>query len=139
MSEPFGTSDHCMVDFQLVTKSNTEDWKEKSFQYRKGDYESMRHFITNCDWSYLYEENCDIDECWKIFKTNIEKSIELYVPTNDRKTRSNKPMYWNKDISIARKNRVQWWKVYRRTQLQEDYNKYKQSLNRANKLSQKEN
>lgn len=43
-------------------------------------------------------------------------------------------MFWNKDIFVARKKK-EWnsGKMFKKTKLPEDYNKYKKSLNRVEK------
>ena len=136
--EPFGNSDHCIVTFDLKLKTNTKEWKENYFDYRNGDYEGMRNFLTNTDWSEIQSNDTSVEYAWTSFRKTIEDAVTQFVPQKTRKPKSRKPLYWNREIHIARKNRVKWWwKTYKRTELQEDYNKYKASLKRANKVIRK--
>ena len=52
--EPLGTSDHRMVEFDLICSIEDKDWKEEFFDFRKGNYEEMAKYLKSYDWSELY-------------------------------------------------------------------------------------
>ena len=74
---------------------------------------------------------------WRILAEEYNRIVKLYVPTMNRDRRKRKPLWWNKEIVKARKNKLRWWKQYQETECCTDYLKYKKEINRARKLIRK--
>ena len=42
VTEPFGSSDHNIVEFTMVCRTEYTDWKNDYCDYRNGDYVDMK-------------------------------------------------------------------------------------------------
>ena len=42
VTEPFGSSDHNIVEFTIVYRTEYTDWKNEYYDYRNGDYVGMK-------------------------------------------------------------------------------------------------
>ena len=137
VSEPFGTSDHRIVEFDLTCTTNYTDWKEKYYDYRNGDYKAMRQYLQDLDISTLLnKDDYSVEDIWKILTNIIHEAVRKFVPIKTRRNRgkTSKPLWWNRDIYKARRNRLRWWNRYKESKLHEDYLKYQSAQRKAAKL-----
>ena len=89
------------------------DWKNDYCDYRNGDYVGMKEYLRQIDLrSKLSRANCSTEEAWTILKASIEEAVSKFVPKKVKWKRSNKPLWWNKEIYRAR---PLWWnkEIYR--------------------------
>ena len=94
VTEPFGSSDHNIVEFTMVCRTEYTDWKNEYYDY----------YIYQIDLgSKLSRANCSTEEAWTILKASIEEAVSKFVPKKVKRKRSNKPLWWNKEIYRARK------------------------------------
>ena len=94
--EPFGSSDHNIVEFTMVYRTEYTDWKKYYYDYRNGDYVGMKEYLQRIDLrSKLSRSNCSTEEAWTILKASIEEAVSKFVPKKVRRKRSNKPLRWN--------------------------------------------
>ena len=135
VTEPFGSSDHNIVEFTMVCKTEYTDWKNDYCDYRNGDYVGMKEYLRHIDLrSKLSRANCSTEEAWTILKASIEEAVSKFVPKKVRRKRSNKPLWWNKEIYRARKNRLRWWDRYKQTKIHQDYRQFKRAERKASRL-----
>ena len=114
VTEPFDSSDHNIIQFTMVCKTEYTDWKKTEYyDNRNGHYVGMKEYLRQIyPRSKLSRENCSTEEAWIIQKASIEESASKFVPKKVRRKRSNKPLWWNKEIYRARKKRLRWWNRY---------------------------
>ena len=99
VTEPFGSSDHYIVEFTLVCRTEYTDWKNDYCDYRNSDYVGMKEYLQQIDLrTKLSRANCSKEEAWTILKASIEETVSKFVPKKVRTKRSNKPLWWNKEI-----------------------------------------
>ena len=135
VTEPFGSSDHNIVEFTMVCRTEYTDWKNDYCDYRNGDYVDMKEYLRQIDLrSKLSRANCSTEEAWTILKASIEEAVSKFVPKKVRRKRSNKPLWWNKEIYRARKNRLRWWNRYKQTKIHQDYIQFKRAERKASRL-----
>ena len=53
IEEPFASSDHCVVKFYITCNIIRKDWKLCYYDYRHGNYEAMKVYLAEMDWSDL--------------------------------------------------------------------------------------
>ena len=135
VQEPFGTSDHNVITFDLVCDVEIIDWKVEYYGYRNGDYAGMRKFLDQTEWDSLMDKD-NVKTMWNVFKQKIHEAVEIFVPKKTRKKRK-KPMWWNWNVYSARKRKLRWWKKYCESKQYQDYLNYKRALNRATSLVKK--
>ena len=51
IEEPFVSSDHCVVNFDITCDISRKDWKLFYYDHRRGNYESMKVYLTEMVWS----------------------------------------------------------------------------------------
>ena len=146
VTEPFGSSDHNIVEFTMVCRTEYTDWKNYYYDYRYGDYVGMKEYRQIDFKSKLSRENCSTEEAWTMLKASIEEAVSKFVPKKVRRRRSNKPLWWNKEIYRARplwwnkeiyrarKNRLRWRNRYKQTKIHQDYRQFKRAERKASRL-----
>jgi hypothetical protein len=79
--EPFSTSDHSQVSFDLPHKVSTYDYTFNTRDFQSADWSSVRSYLDNIDFYELFQSHLSasliIEEFYKI----ICACIELYVPS----------------------------------------------------------
>lgn len=131
--EPFGTSDHCLVEFDLIAIKSKLESSSMVYNYFKADYKalaeafSVRH--NSVDTENIDEKWCKIkkdlltvrDEF--VPKTCKSKKKGAWITNNVRKYRRAKIKAWNKYVKSGKSNQV--------------YEEYKKKLNRSVKENNK--
>ena len=49
VTEPFGSSDHNIVEFTMVCRTEYTDWKKDYYDYRNGDYVGKKEYLRQID------------------------------------------------------------------------------------------
>ena len=104
-----------------------DNWKTEYYDYRQANIKNMRKYLNQTKWEDIFEGCEDCEEMWKIFRGVYDKLITLFVPTKTRKRKSSLPVWWNRKIQSLRKKRLKWWKRYKVSYRQEDFNQYKKA------------
>ena len=116
----FSTSDHRIITFKIeFAANNLKISKEKVPDFRKANFNRLRSKLENSDWSEI-SSDIDIDNAWKTFTIELNNAVNLCVPFRERRPATNKPKWWNGEISnnLSRKKRA--YKKYLSTKIQED-------------------
>lgn len=64
VNEQFGTSNNCIIHFELVVKQVPLEWKEERFQYTRGNFDGKRRFVFNTDQTFMCSEGMGVEESW---------------------------------------------------------------------------
>ena len=75
------SSDHYPITFVLSHSviSPTHNPPIYFYDFSKGDYEGLSHFLANCDFSDCNNSD-DVEFIWFIIKSYIISAMELYIP-----------------------------------------------------------
>ena len=75
------SSDHYPITFVLCHSviSPTHNSPTYFYDFTKGDYEGLSHFLANCDFSDCYNSD-NVEFIWFIIKGYIISAIKLYIP-----------------------------------------------------------
>ena len=84
--EPFSSSDHNIITFDLSYVSHITTWKEYYFDYRRGNYKEMEKSLHSLDWDVLSSDN-NVNEKLAIFKEVLEDAVSKFVPRRKMRTR----------------------------------------------------
>lgn len=133
--EPFGTSDHNVITFELICSVEMQNWKQEYYDYRHGDYKGMCKYLKDVRWDTLLE-GIEVNEMWDVFRETLNEAVSLFVPKKVRK-KNNKPLWWNRRVQRARKNKLMLWQRYQDSKTYQDYITYKRALNKATKQVRK--
>ena len=125
VEERFGTSDHCIIKFEIVLQNEEKTWKTKYRDYRKADFTSIIEELKEAEWGNGAESQC-VEDKWELLKSKINDAVEKHVPMKERVVgRPPKPMWWNKKIQNLRRNRQRWWKKHKESGADEDKERYR--------------
>ena len=95
---PLGKSDHSTLNFEfncLIERPT----KRETFNYLKGDYESMRNDLEASDWETemkTYAINASVENYWSKIKDKLYQLRDKYVP----KTTKNNAPHWSSKGSV---------------------------------------
>jgi len=132
VGEPFVTSDHNIIRFELITECTIDNKVNKPvFNYFKADYDLIRNEIKILDLDSAIDKNC-VESFWKTLKSEIIKVRDKYVGL--KKSTKNKKQKWvTQKVIRSRRAKVKAWKAYRESNKNPElYIRYKDKL----KLSQ---
>ncbi len=107
---PLGKSDHVIIRFCIKEKreeSRCEDYKSQRFNYGKSNFEQMRRYFSEADWSTFITES-NVQKKWEAFINIYEEEVKRYVPKVETKRRYNNDWY-DRRCEIAREEREMAW------------------------------
>ena len=133
--QPLGKSDHGIVMGEFVC-----EWKSKIAQkprrmYHKGNYDKILEGLKQIDWDIVFE-NKSAQECWNIFKAELEKLVDEHIPMSIPKD-YNEP-WMNKGLMKLWKKKYFAWKRYTETKGYQRYKEYVKETKIFKKYSTKE-
>ena len=116
----FSTSDHRSITFKIKFVPNKLKFsKEKVPDFRKANFNRLRSILENSDWSII-SKDIDIDNAWKNFTTELNNAVCSCVPFRERRPATNKPKWWNREISNNLASKKRAYKKYLLTKSQAD-------------------
>jgi hypothetical protein len=127
--EPLSTSDHNVVVFDFITKTEVRDYNSTRFCIHKANFESIRKYLSKINWTELLGTK-DATDKWLTFKKVLDDVMKRFVPVA-RSKRKSRCMWLNFETRKAIKARNRNWKKYILTKQYGDYIKYKQSRNKT--------
>src|SRR5437867_2080473 len=83
VEEPFETSDHQIVTFNMATKKRVCRHNKQFYNYFKADYETMRQYARSKNWDSLI--GISADEIWLILKDDLVEIRNKFVPSGKSK------------------------------------------------------
>jgi hypothetical protein len=94
---PFGTSDHCQVEFSVFT-DNTMQADDapsaKRFDWNNADFDGISSYIAAFNWLDMLTTNLTADSIWCAFSDVLHSAIDMYVPTKPVRNVSIKNRRW---------------------------------------------
>ena len=137
---PFSTSDHCVVDFEmLIDQTGSEEVgisSEWYFDYDNADIDSIvsrmqNHPFNNDVWNAHSEVNVcftdSADDIWRKFISPLNGAIDEFVPLKPRWRRitgSKHIRKYPRHIRRALRKKHVYWKAYKKTNLLQDKAQY---------------
>ena len=71
VGEPFGTNDHCVIKWDMVTtKIKNNNYNRVIFDYFNVDYEQLREVVLIIDWNDVIKV-CNVVDDWVAFEKVI--------------------------------------------------------------------
>ena len=136
VGEPFETSDHQLVRFNLIAKK-VEIKNKKHYNYFKANYDEIREHARAKGWE-LNLCNETVDEIWDKLKLGIVEIRNKFVPLS--KTKRSKCKWATSKVTKLRLAKKKAWVKYANSNNDIDlYEKYKSKLRksvRENKIAQ---
>jgi hypothetical protein len=86
VAPPFSTSDHCVVDIDLLFSDGrcaeqvSNSAKRKIYLWKNGDYKGMKMFLSCYKWDDVFMYNFTVDDLWHAFREVIDYAVSVYVP-----------------------------------------------------------
>ena len=90
-----------------------------SWNYSKGNYEAFNNYFQQLDWSDLF--NDEVEHNWSVFKEQIFKAQELFIPQFKKKAKPNEVPWLSKEFKTAVKLKQSAFNKYKATNLSVDY------------------
>ncbi|MDW3615035.1 MAG: reverse transcriptase family protein, partial [Nitrososphaeraceae archaeon] len=113
VGEPFSTSDHQVIRFELVVGKEKKKESKKSFNYFKADYDKMRDSLKAEGICDLLDDNCTVEEYWDTIRNELIALRDKYVP-NSKKCK-NKCKWVTRKVTRCRKAKKKAWNKYIRS------------------------
>ena len=84
MQNPFCTSDHCIIQFQVNTHYTDTVQEvcndELYYDFKNADYDMIESFLATVNWGYEFSFAFCVEDYWNIFVQWVYRAIEWYVP-----------------------------------------------------------
>ena len=109
VSEPFSTSDHCSIKFNLNVFGGTQNIpvRPRRYDFARADYSGFNDYLASIDWNGLFYDNSSIDGMWDTFCHVMEYGMYQYVPV--QQPRSRKSIKWSIDtLKLYARKRTLW-------------------------------
>ena len=129
-------SDHNIITFNIIVKTETVTNKELIYDYARGNYNEFKRHLRNIDWSHEFKDQ-DVNSQYEFLKQTMNEATKLYIPTKQRRKANRRPIWMTGKADRARKKKYKLWKRYTGTKQYEDYVEYKKHLNKARKACRK--
>ena len=126
VGEPFGSSDHCIVTWELITsietKVNVASKDLKYFDYFKANYDNVRLAAEQIDWANVINGN-DVEHDWKGFKTELERLKNSCIP--QRKKKLKKCKWITRKVTKAFRAKKAAWERHKYMWTDESYTAFR--------------
>jgi hypothetical protein len=119
-TEPFSTSDHDCLVFDLSYTDNHESQNELIRDFSKGNYEMIESHLLAIDWHQSFSVCSNIEQFYNIFLDVLNQLISLYIPY---KKIISKFKYPKHILKLQSEKRQLWKKLKRSNQHKSDYKK----------------
>ena len=103
--------------------------------YNKSDWEGIRDVLGRVEWDEWIADKVTTEENLETFTTILETACRD-IPTI-KKTRGKRSVWMNRKARKAIRKKTKTWKKYRQTGNAEDYEQYRNALNKATKTARK--
>ena len=86
--EHFSSSDHNMIDFELVVTTGGLDTVIYKYDFKQGNYKAIKNVLSEVNWSEIFFEKNTL-ECYKILSDKLSETIASYVPVKKSNIKKN--------------------------------------------------
>lgn len=111
VGEPFATSDHNVVKFNIIIKGDSNYSENKTFNYYNADYNEIRNYAITLNLEEkinLYSGN--VDKAWNIIKDDIIQMRNKFIPL--KKASKNKSKWVTRKVTRSRRAKKKAWNKY---------------------------
>ena len=117
-----GTSDHSMVQWEMIYRVELEQAKPKR-DFRNANFDRMKDDINKVNWKEDLDD-CSTEEAWKLFKEKFQHQIRKNVPMKHQ-TKRRKTLWVTKKVQrmIRRKQRA--FRKYQNQKTSKNFDHYK--------------
>ena len=133
---PIGKSDHAVLEMNFITKEEIQSkgltYNGKKFNYVKGDYNGLRNFFKNVNWTDMTNEQ-NINKQYNIFCKTYKKGTKEYIP-EFKEYEKPKKCWFNNRCELARDEKNRQWKRYLRHPSDPSLQRYKTARNKFTEI-----
>ena len=135
---PLGKSDHVVVKvkFGMELQRVNEDYKQDRFRYSRANYDQMRRYFEEVDWSG-FEREMGVEEKWDEFLKIYNEAVERYVPRGGKSGVKGEE-WFNGRCSKARKCKMSKWNRWRDVRTDESWREYVVARNESVRINREE-
>jgi len=138
VGEPFESSDHQVIRFNLICKKIASGVNIRRFDYFKADYNEIRKYAESLNWDDISKfDNKNVDEIWTQIKTDILEIRDKFIKI--KKNSKCKCKWVTKRVTKFRKAKKKAWNISsgRDSSLYEIYKKKLKLSVKENKIAKK--
>ena len=110
VDEPFGTSDHYVIRFEVIMSSVNDTTDKTYFDYYKADYDQIRAAAEELDFSCDITES-SVEDDWLAFKTKLQNIRDQYIPKRKSKVRNAR--WVDRNVIRCRRAKNKAWQRYK--------------------------
>ena len=129
VGEPFGTSDHNVIEFELVVSKIITDNPVNGFNYHKANYKDIIASAITKKWENI--NSVSSDDIWLSIKSDMIQLRNEFVPKSNKRKKF-KCKWVTKTVRKCRRAKIRAWNKYissgKKLVL---YNSYKKKLNKS--------
>ena len=134
---PIGKSHHQCIYFDFVCYAKCESNKGRIYNFKKADFDLMRHLVKNENLMDLIKE-MNTEETWSCISECILEAVDKSVPkiyqnlnSKSGKQQRKKPEWWTEKSGTKVKLKGEAYRKWLRTQEDEDWNSYVKLRNQS--------
>src|SRR5215469_11975224 len=111
VGERFGTSDHNVMRFELISSAETEETNlRKTYDYFKADYDLVREELSEIDWNEKINPS-NVESTWSNIKAELLGVRDKYVSVKQCKKKK-KNCWTTRKVTRCRQAKEKAWKKY---------------------------
>lgn len=127
--EHLSTSDHNILCWNLITKTEISSSNAVRYNFSKGDYSKINKHLSDVDWDTELKD-LDPDNMWNVFCNIMNNLVVEFVPQMKNKCKKF-PVWMTKDAKKHRKYKSRMWKRYKEDKSYNNLVEYKIALNKV--------
>jgi len=104
VKEHFSTSDHNIICFNLISKTDMPLSNVIKYNYSRADYVKIIEYLKEIDWEVKFKD-LDAEKMWNIFCELLNEVIMKFVPKIINKSKKF-PVWMTSDAKKLRKNKI---------------------------------
>ena len=132
MEGRLATSDHELIESDLLLERKKIQAHDLMRDYGKGNYREMRQRMMNIPWKRELE-NRNVEECWGFIKHVLDGMTESLIPLKTKRG-NRSPPWMNGEVRKAIVEKRKAWNKWKRTKREEEKREYKQWETKTKKL-----
>jgi hypothetical protein len=109
VGEPFASSDHQIICFDLLVNKESTSADNVAYNYFKADYNKMRDYAKLRNWGNLIDSK-DVEKIWLTLKSELLNVRNKFVPK--RRQNKNKCKWVTREVVTCRKAKKKAWNQY---------------------------
>lgn len=143
VGEPFESSDHQVIRFEVIVPKKVKDSNTVKYNYFKADYDAVRAHAEKLDWdgTNIWTNNNTVSEeevtqFWNVLKSNVLKLRDKHIGV--KKKPLNNVKWGNREVKRGRKAKKKAWDNYVKSGREDAlYEIYKKRLNESVAINRK--